>query len=118
MANRDYIHINNYSNLGQLGISRRAIAKIVENSVTEVSGARIRSRKRNAVDELFSVSKAVGITLTREGKAKVALEVAVSLGQDVNAICIALQKKIADNLSMMIDALPYEIQVKVAKIAA
>ena len=89
----DYLVLNNYSSGGTLKISRKAIAEIVEKSVENLTGANLGKGKKR----LLTVDQPLRIVLGKEGKIK-----------------ISVQKEIATNLSMMIEAVPTEIHVHVA----
>jgi uncharacterized alkaline shock family protein YloU len=109
----DYLEINNYSSLGRLRISRKAIRTIVGKSVGSVSGASLASGKKR----LMQIASPISIVLSKEGKIKVSVAIILPVGSQVKDICLALQKEIATNLSMMIEAVPNEIHVRVASFA-
>lgn len=106
----DYLVINNYSSGGTLKISRKAIAEIVEKSVENLTGANLGKGKKR----LLTVDQPLRIVLGKEGKIKISVEVTLPKDSKVKEACLALQKEIATNLSMMIEAVPTEIHVHVA----
>ncbi len=109
----DYLEINNYSSNGKLRISRKAIRTIVGKSVSNVSGASLVKGKKR----LLQIASPISIVLSKEGKIKVSVDIILPTGSQVKAICLALQKEIATNLSMMIEAVPNEIHVHVSSFA-
>ena len=110
----DYVFINNYSSLGKLGFSRKVISEIIGDAVENVSGAKVNSDKKKFI---FSLADPVSFSFAKDGKVKVWVDVVLPLGSEVKKTCLAIQKEIAANLSMSLDTVPYEIHVKVAKLA-
>lgn len=109
----DYLEINNYSSGGKLRISRKAIRTIVGKSVSEVNGASLAKNKKG----LLQIASPISIVLSKDGKIKVSVSIILPTGSQVKEICLALQKEIANNLSMMIEAVPNEIHVHVSSFA-
>lgn len=111
----DYLPINNYSSLGKLSISKKAIAAIVEKSVFNLTGATPSPKKGKK--RLFTIENPLRISITGEGKIRISVDVALPGDSPVKDICLKLQKEIATNLSMMIEAVPNEIHVHVVSLA-
>ncbi len=109
----DYLVINNYSAGGKLRISKKAISEIVEKSVANLSGTSLKGRKRG----LLTVANPLRIVLGNDGKIKVSVDVILPSEAKVRETCLALQREIATNLSMMIEAVPTVIQVQVASLS-
>lgn len=109
----DYISINNYSGLGKLGISRKAIASIAEKAVAEVSGATLDEGSPNKLSRFFGLADPIKVALLSEGKARITIDVNVSRDSKVSDICLAIQKEVASELSMACDWIPYDIKVNV-----
>ncbi len=108
----DYLVINNYSAGGKLRISKKAISEIVEKSVANLSGKLGKGRKR-----LLTVASPLRIVLGNDGKIKVSVDVILPSEAKVKETCLSLQKEIATNLSMMIEAVPTVIHVQVASLS-
>ncbi|MCR5349330.1 MAG: Asp23/Gls24 family envelope stress response protein [Bacilli bacterium] len=122
---RDYIGINNYSGLGQIGISRDAIAAIASASVREVKGAALFERKgtRKAAKRadtslgvLFSLPNDVRVVFRKDGRALIKMEVAVVRGNNVVEVCEKIQRAVATSVTLMCDTVPFDVQVKVMRI--
>lgn len=111
---RGYVSIQNYSHPGFIAISRASIISIVSKTVSSFKGTSLNKAKSK---KGFSLYRPVEVNLTKEGKASVIVSVEVAQGNKVSELCLALQKEIASNLSMMIDSVPYEIKIKVAKVS-
>ncbi len=109
----DYLEINNYTSNGKLRISRKAIRTIVGKSVSAVNGASLAENKKRPLQ----IASPISIVLSKEGKIKVSVSIILPAGSQVKEVCLALQKEIASNLSMMIEAVPYEIHVHVSSFA-
>lgn len=119
MALKNYISINNYSGLGTLAISRKAIGYIVERSISSIPGAQITPsrRKKKDKEETFSLTSPVHISFTSEGKILIRLNVSLPSGSKVNEVALNVQKEISTNLLYMCDTVPYEIRVHVDSIS-
>ncbi len=107
------MEINNYSSNGKLRISRKAIRAIVGRSVSNITGASLGKGKKR----LLQIASPIAIVLSNDGKIKVSVSITLPTGSQVKDICLALQKEIATNLSMMIEAVPNEIHVHVSSFA-
>ena len=107
----NYITINNYSRNGKIGISRNAIATIAQNAVEAFQGVSVSKSKT-----LFSVDRGVKVSFTKEGKAVVKIDIDVAIDAPVQTLCTEIQKEVAQAISLSCDTVPYDVQVKVAKI--
>ncbi len=108
----DYIRINNYSRLGTLAISRVALQSAATRAVTSVSGAKLPNRKK----WLFAVGGPVRVTLSKEGKADIAIDVSIASGVSVADVCLSIQKEVAGQIAMMCESFPVEIKLRVVKV--
>ena len=120
----DYIGINNYNRLGEMGISRDAIRSIAIYAVNNVEGAkvyfpalkRVQKKKKIAVPNLFTLPSGVKVTISRDGKAFIRMEVVVNIGSNAADVAKAIQKEVADAIMMMCESLNYEISIKIARV--
>ncbi len=110
-----YILINNYSNLGKTGISRRAVVSIAEKAVGEVEGAAIARKERKGVNALGDLGGAK-LALTKDGLLQIKLNVVIEDPDRLGAICEAIQKQVASAISMSCDTLPCEVSIKIVKV--
>ena len=122
---RDCIAINNYSGLGTIGISRRAIEDVALTCVGQVHGAAVVGKGKKApkksataVNSLFQLPSGVKVTLTRDGKAEISIDVSIQAGVNVASICKEIQQSVANGVSMMCDTVPFSVRVKVVRIGA
>ena len=119
----NYIAINNYSGLGNIGISRNSIASIVALSLREVQdvnlyGPHKKSRSKDtALGKLLAAKSGVRIVFTKEGKASIRLEVTLRHGVNVVDVCQKIQETVANALELMCDVVPFDVQVKVMRFA-
>lgn len=120
---KDCIVINNYSGLGAIGISRRAIEAVALICVSNVKGASVvgkgkkPSKKGRALDVLFALPSGVKVALSKDGKAEIKIDVSIQKGVNVAEICRNIQKEVAQGVSMMCDTVPFSVKVKVVEIA-
>lgn len=119
----DYIKINNYSGLGQIGISRDAIAAIASSALKEVDGVGLFSRRASKaatrsseLSALLSIIDGVKVVFTKEGRAVITLDVSITTGVNVVQACEKIQESVAMAVSLMCDILPFDVRVKVVKI--
>ncbi|MDO5330190.1 MAG: Asp23/Gls24 family envelope stress response protein [Bacillota bacterium] len=114
----DYIRINNYSKLGEMGISRQCIAAITEKAVKNVPGVKLESVKeakgRKGKDK---ADKPIKVYLRSNGKADIYIEVAIKDGIDIGSTCLAIQKSVADTMQMMVETVPVSVNIKVSRVA-
>ncbi len=125
---RDYIAINNYSGIGTIGISRRAIEAVALSCVDSVDGAAVVGKSKKgekkkkkaptAVGVLFALPSGVKVALTKEGKAEITIDVAIRNGVNVAKICEEIQQSVAQGVSIMCDTVPFSVRVKVVRIGA
>ncbi len=109
---KNYVMINNYGRLGTMGISINAIASIATKAVNSFRGVSIKSKKA-----LFSVDKGVKITLGKDGRAIVSIDVILPSDSPVKTTCLNIQKEVASAISLMCDTVPYDVKIKVVKVA-
>ena len=105
-----YLPINNYSNLGEMGISRYAV-RAIANRCVEKAGASL-AKKQN----VFSVEDGAKVSLSKSGVATISLDVSVLSGNPVADICTRIQKEISDVMTLMLDTMPIEVKVRVVKV--
>lgn len=121
---RDYIVINNYSGLGTIGISRRAIEDVALICVGQVRGAAVVNKskkqksKKSSVDALFALPSGVKVALPKDGRAEITIDVAIQNGVNVASICKEIQESVANGVSMLCDTVPFSVKVKVLRIGA
>ncbi len=114
MNNALYLPINNYSRIGEMGISRACVSSIA-NRCVERAGAAI-VRKKQAINPLFSVERGARVSLSKEGVATISVDVSLPKSSPVADICTRIQKEIVSTLTEMLDTLPVEVKVKVVKV--
>lgn len=123
----DYIAVNNYNRLGEIGISRNAIRTIAEKAVGNVPGASLyvpmskrkaKKKKDTILNEIFAIPSGVKIAIKGDGKALIKMEIEVKEGENASVIARLIQKEVGESIAMMCDAFPYEIAIKIARIVA
>ena len=111
----DYIEVNNYSDLGKIGISRKTLQTKTSKAVATVNGASIRKdkTKRKPILSLFHVTKPISVILRKDGLAEIKIEVNVKSGENVADICLQLQKEVVQGIEIMCETVPVKVGVKV-----
>lgn len=95
-----------------MGISTNALASIATAAVNSFRGVSIKSKKA-----LFSVDKGVKVTLGKDGRAIVSIDVILPSNTQVKSTCLAIQKEVASAISLMCDTVPYDVKIKVVQVA-
>ena len=120
---RSFLTIRNHSGLGILGISRYALAAIARRAAEDVTGTKVVTHKSKGLlsrfknDDSFSVApEGVRVVFSNEGKALIRMEVNLPRNVEVAKTCIAIQESVANNLVLMCDMVPFDVQVRVAHI--
>jgi len=109
---RDYYYLNNYTNGGEMGISRHAFESIANVAANEVEGASVSKRKTR----LFSLEYPVKASFRHDGKVELQLDVTIQKGQAVKDICLQIQEGVASAISMMCETVPFSVEVKVISV--
>ena len=124
----DFIPINNYNRLGQMGISRLAIRTIALKAVYRVPGAAVyvnppskvkaKAFIDGVISDLFSLPNGVNVTLSKDGIAKIHIDVEFKEGTNASELAKSIQKEVGESLAMMCEAIPYEVGIRIARIVA
>ena len=101
----DYININQYSNNGELAISRKVFARLAEAAVghTSLKGS-------------IKVKQPVKVVFKKDGRVEVGVHVVIKKGIKLTEACLELQKEIAHALEVYVEAVPFEIEVSVDEV--
>lgn len=111
MSNGNYVAINNYSSLGKMGISRRALEGLANRAVASVAAAKVSKKAAS-----FQAEQGARVTLSRSGKVTIHVDVSITRGTAVDKVCLELQKAIAGEIELSCDTVPYDIRIRVVKV--
>ena len=109
---RDYYYLNNYTNGGEMGISRHAFESIATMAANEVEGATVSKRKTR----LFDLEHPVKASFRKGGKVELQLDVTIQKGESVKDICLQIQEGVASAITMMCETVPFSIEIKVISV--
>ncbi len=118
----NFLTIHNHSGLGVLGISRFAMAAIARRAAEDVTGTKVLPSKKGirslfGREDNFSIApEGVRVVFSKEGRALIKMEVSLPRNVEVAKTCIAIQESVANNLALMCDTVPFDVQVRVAHI--
>ena len=114
---KSYIKINNYSNNGNLYIASKVFKDIAIYRIKNTKGVYIGNEEvsKKGRNNDFDFDKNVVCTY-KDGYAELYISINVKKGEDVNKICINLQKEISDDIFVLLEQVPVKIKVKVEKI--
>ncbi len=112
---RDYYYLNNYSNYGIVGISRKSFTRIAELATNHVAGATVRRKGKKAIS-LFQMANPVQVAFRKDGKVDISVDVTIKKGVSVTEVCADIQNSVADSILMMCETVPFTVQVKVSAI--
>ncbi len=112
----DYIRINNYSNKGKMGISRKALCTITEHAVNSIPGASVNSAKKKKSKSTFSVSGPVKIAMRKTGVTEISIDVVIAHGVKVMDICQSIQEEVTKAIQMTCETVPVQVSVNVTDV--
>jgi uncharacterized alkaline shock family protein YloU len=107
-----YVGINNYSKLGQMGISHRAFETIASIAANKVQGASVKKTS----SRLFNLDKPVSTTIRKDGRVDIHLDVVLRKKTDVNKVCLEIQEEVTNSITMMCETIPFKVQIKVVSV--
>lgn len=107
----DYYYLNNYRNAGKIAISRRSFEGIATIAANSVEGAKVKRRAAS-----FSLAEPVRVSFKKGGKVLISLQVSVKKAENVREVCLQIQEKVATAVSMMSEAVPFGVEVKVVSV--
>lgn len=107
-----YIGINNYKNLGDIGISHRVFETIAIEACNQVNGASIDISKKIKVS-IIEFSKPVRAIIRKDGKVEIKLEVVLKKGVDVKKVCTAIEENVSNSVQMMCETVPFNVTINV-----
>lgn len=109
----DYVFVDNYTGLGDMGISRRVLETIAYKATNRVKGASVSGAK----SRLFNLYHPIQAIIHRDGTADIKIAVALRKGVNVNQVCLNIQKEVAEALEEMVETVKVNIVIKVASIS-
>ena len=112
----DYIRINNYSNKGKMGISRKALCTITEHAVNAIPGATVNSAKKKKSKSTFSVTGPVKIAMRKTGVTEISIDVVIAHGVKVMDICQSIQEEVTKAIQMTCETVPVQVSVNVTDV--
>ena len=107
-----YVEINNYTYLGDMGISHRVFETIAVNACNQVNGVSIDTSKKRKVYTI-EFSKPVHATIRKNGKVDIKLEVVLKTGVDVKKVCTAIEENVSNAIQMMCETVPFLVTINV-----
>lgn len=108
----DYVFIENYTGLGNIGISRNVLITIAAKATNRVKGASVSDAK----SRVFNLYHPIQCVIHRDGTADLKIAVSLKKGINVNQVCLNIQKEVADAIEEMVEAVKVNIIIKVASI--
>ena len=108
----DYYYLNNYRGAGKIAISRKSFESIATIAANSVEGAKVRSKGKKS----FSLTEPVRAAFRRDGKVELSRQVSVSKAANVRDTCLLIQERVATAVSMMSEAVPFAIELKVVSV--
>ena len=123
---RNFLTIHNHSGMGEIGISRNALAAIARRAAEDVTGTQVvaKDKKGKGIRSLFGretdsfsiAPDGVRVMFGKDGKALIRMEVSLPRNVEVAKTCLAIQESVANNFALMCDTVPFDVQVRVAHI--
>lgn len=108
----DYVYIENYTGLGDMGISRRVFETIAYNATNRVKGASVSSSK----SRVFNLYHPIQCVLRRDGQVDIKISVSLKHGINATDVCLKIQKEVAEAIEEMVETVKVNIIIKIASI--
>lgn len=110
----NYYYMNNYRNTGYMGISRRAFESVATKAADGVVDVNVKKRGKG----VFALANPVSVSFRKDGKVDITLDVTISKKAHANFkdICLKIQEAVASAISMMCEAVPFKVNVKVVSV--
>lgn len=110
-----YVAINNFNGKGEIGISRLCLEKLVKRAVDSVPGAKLnaKSNKKSPVKWLFDWDQKMKVAIYKNEQVEVFLQIVIKSGQNVQNVCLDIQKKVTANISLMCETVPLKVSIRV-----
>ena len=87
----EYVYIQDYSKKGKLGISKTCFEQIISLSTNKIQGVQTADNQIN-------------------------VQVKIKQGNNIEKICTNIQEQIAEDITTMVELVPFSIKVKVVSI--
>lgn len=116
----DYVYISNYQKNGRLAISRRVFEELSNEAVARVSEASLAKKGsgKSKVEKLyFKLYRPVVVTFHKNGQVEVKVSITIKKGANAEATCLRVQEEIAASLLAYTESIPFNVNIKIAKIA-
>lgn len=112
----DYVYIKNFSNDGDIAISRRIFEDLATEATNKVIGASISELKTKS-KILFKLYHPVKVLFHSNGQVEIKISITLNKGANAKDVCMKIQQGVADSLMAYTESVPFDIQIKVASIA-
>jgi len=108
----DYVFIENYTGLGDIGISRNVLITIAAKATNRVKGATVSGTK----SRVFNLYHPIQCVIHHDGTADIKISVSLKKGVNVNQVCLNIQKEVAEAIEEMVETVKVRVIIKVASI--
>lgn len=117
----DFYYLTNYQQRGKMGISRKAfetIATIASNNLQSVKVKGYSKEDKIArLNTIFSFpARPCQASFKKNGRVDLRVDVEVGTGvRDITNICTKLQEEVANNVNMMCETVPVQVEIHLTK---
>lgn len=109
----EYVYIQDYSKRGKLGISRKCFEDIIAITTNKINGVETAKSQNNKLN--FYFKKPISCEIVNN-KVQINVQVKVKQGSNIEKICTDIQEKIAEEITTIVELVPFSIKVKVVSI--
>ncbi len=109
----DYITIKNYSNVGNIGISRNCFVAITKKAIEHFEGVSIPKKGKK---DAFRMNAPIQVRFKSNGQVEINLLIDVNKEENMTLICTRLQEEISAAILTYTESVPFKINIKVAMI--
>lgn len=116
MADKNnYFYVENYSNNGEMAISRSAFESIALFTLKRVKG--VKPFKKIEKDKKGkNIYKPITCNIRRDGRVDLNVDISLKKNTDVRSTCLKIQEEIKSALLLAAETIPFNININVAGI--
>ena len=112
-----YVFIQNYSRLGNIGISGYTFQQIAEEATKNIEGVALKDEEGNP-NGSWELSRPISVAILDNTRVDINVSINLIGKLNVHQTCVRIQESIAEKLLLSAEIIPFRINVKVVSIKA
>ena len=110
-----YVYIQNYSRLGNIGISGFTFRQIAESATKNIEGVLLEGADKNEENK-WELSKPIDVVIHDNTRVDINVSINLIGKHNVHQTCVKIQESIAEKMLLSAEIIPFKINVKVVSI--